>query len=161
MTIEEMFPLIMIEFERLHARLDKLENQLKLKGVLEYTPEDWEQLGEFSKSHIHAGHDSTVTITSPDIKVIGDIEVKPLKELLEEAREEAITLFSVKDPDQQCFWVNMPPEDRMKPMGLSCPCKRCSPMSCTTELKWTTAQPGYGASWTGIIPHLPGEDKCN
>lgn len=28
-----------------------------------------------------------------------------------------------------CLWNNLSPEDRMKPMGLSCPCPRCSPYS--------------------------------
>lgn len=26
----------------------------------------------------------------------------------------------------KCLWDNIPIEDRMKPMGLSCPCRKCS-----------------------------------
>lgn len=28
--------------------------------------------------------------------------------------------------DTKCLWDNIPVEDRMKPMGLSCPCAKCS-----------------------------------
>lgn len=27
----------------------------------------------------------------------------------------------------ECLWEKMSPEDRMKPMGLSCPCPKCTP----------------------------------
>lgn len=28
-----------------------------------------------------------------------------------------------------CFFENLSPEDRNKPMGISCPCSKCSPYS--------------------------------
>ena len=28
--------------------------------------------------------------------------------------------------DTKCLWDSIPVEDRMKPMGLSCPCRKCS-----------------------------------
>lgn len=28
-----------------------------------------------------------------------------------------------------CYFDNLSPEDRMKPMGISCPCPKCSPYS--------------------------------
>lgn len=28
--------------------------------------------------------------------------------------------------DTKCLWESIPVEDRMKPMGLSCPCNKCS-----------------------------------
>lgn len=28
--------------------------------------------------------------------------------------------------DTKCIWDSIPVEDRMKPMGLSCPCRKCS-----------------------------------
>lgn len=28
--------------------------------------------------------------------------------------------------DTKCLWDNIPVEDRYKPMGLSCPCAKCS-----------------------------------
>ncbi len=28
--------------------------------------------------------------------------------------------------DTKCLWDSIPVEDRMKPMGLSCPCRNCS-----------------------------------
>lgn len=38
-------------------------------------------------------------------------------------------LKSFKVPEQKCYFDSLSPEDRMKPMGISCPCKRCSPHS--------------------------------
>lgn len=32
--------------------------------------------------------------------------------------------FKIKDT--KCLWDSIPIEDRMKPMGLSCPCRKCS-----------------------------------
>lgn len=32
-------------------------------------------------------------------------------------------------PKTKCLWDSIPGEDRMKPMGLSCPCRKCSPYS--------------------------------
>lgn len=29
-------------------------------------------------------------------------------------------------PEIKCMWDSIPVEDRMKPMGLSCPCRKCS-----------------------------------
>jgi len=29
-------------------------------------------------------------------------------------------------PETKCLWDSIPVEDRMKPMGLSCPCRKCS-----------------------------------
>jgi hypothetical protein len=29
-------------------------------------------------------------------------------------------------PETKCLWDSIPIEDRMKPMGLSCPCRKCS-----------------------------------
>lgn len=29
-------------------------------------------------------------------------------------------------PETKCIWDSIPVEDRMKPMGLSCPCRKCS-----------------------------------
>ena len=29
--------------------------------------------------------------------------------------------------DTKCLWESIPVEDRMKPMGLSCGCRRCTP----------------------------------
>lgn len=29
-------------------------------------------------------------------------------------------------PETKCMWDSIPVEDRMKPMGLSCPCRKCS-----------------------------------
>lgn len=29
--------------------------------------------------------------------------------------------------DTKCLWDSIPVEDRMKPMGLSCVCRRCTP----------------------------------
>lgn len=31
--------------------------------------------------------------------------------------------------EQQCFFDSLPPEDRTKPMSISCPCRKCSPYS--------------------------------
>lgn len=28
--------------------------------------------------------------------------------------------------ETKCLWDSIPVEDRMKPMGLSCPCRKCS-----------------------------------
>jgi hypothetical protein len=28
--------------------------------------------------------------------------------------------------ETNCLWESIPVEDRMKPMGLSCPCRKCS-----------------------------------
>lgn len=28
--------------------------------------------------------------------------------------------------ETKCLWDNIPAEDRYKPMGLSCPCRKCS-----------------------------------
>lgn len=28
--------------------------------------------------------------------------------------------------DTKCLWESIPVEDRMKPTGLSCPCRKCS-----------------------------------
>lgn len=29
-------------------------------------------------------------------------------------------------PETKCLWDSIPVEDRMKPIGLSCPCRKCS-----------------------------------
>lgn len=29
-------------------------------------------------------------------------------------------------PETKCLWDSIPVEHRMKPMGLSCPCRKCS-----------------------------------
>lgn len=31
--------------------------------------------------------------------------------------------------ERKCFFDNLSPEERMKPMSVSCPCPRCSPYS--------------------------------
>lgn len=31
-----------------------------------------------------------------------------------------------KDLQTKCLWGSIPVEDRYKPMGLSCPCRKCS-----------------------------------
>ena len=31
--------------------------------------------------------------------------------------------------ERKCFFDNLSPEDRMKPMGVSCPCPKCAPYS--------------------------------
>lgn len=31
--------------------------------------------------------------------------------------------------ERKCFFDNLSPEDRMKPMGVSCPCPKCTPYS--------------------------------
>lgn len=33
------------------------------------------------------------------------------------------------DPMCECLWDSMPESDKNKPMGLSCPCPKCSPYS--------------------------------
>lgn len=30
-------------------------------------------------------------------------------------------------PEIKCMWDSIPVENRMKPIGLSCPCRKCSP----------------------------------
>lgn len=43
---------------------------------------------------------------------------------------EAVKRFNeylTKSP--RCFFQNLSPEDRNKPMGISCPCNKCSPYS--------------------------------
>lgn len=35
-------------------------------------------------------------------------------------------------PHQRCVWDSIPEEDRGKPMGISCPCPRCSAYSMAT-----------------------------
>ena len=32
-----------------------------------------------------------------------------------------------KVPEQKCYFDSLSPEDRMKPMSISCNCSRCSP----------------------------------
>ena len=34
--------------------------------------------------------------------------------------------FKLWDMETKCLWDSIPVEDRMKPMGLSCPCRKCS-----------------------------------
>jgi hypothetical protein len=41
------FSEIMIAIEKLSAKIDNFEAQLKLKGVINYTDEDWENLNHF------------------------------------------------------------------------------------------------------------------
>ena len=38
-----------------------------------------------------------------------------------------VTYTSDRSVGQGCLWDQLSPEDRGKPMGLSCPCPRCSP----------------------------------
>lgn len=39
----------------------------------------------------------------------------------------------------KCFFDNLSPEDRMKPMSVSCPCPKCSPYSMGGSLQSTSA----------------------
>lgn len=33
----------------------------------------------------------------------------------------------IGDNQQPCYWDNIPEKDRLQPIGLSCPCPKCSP----------------------------------
>jgi hypothetical protein len=123
MNIDEIYTNIMIEFERLHARLDKIENP-----TTNVTISPVEIKGSPSYDEI--------------IKALEkDYGKQPLPKVWYDSKTQSI------GSDEQCFWVNMSLEDRMKPMSLSCPCKRCSPMSCS--------------SGVGSIGTPPGVDKLN
>lgn len=41
-------------------------------------------------------------------------------------------VFNLDSTKTDCLFDKLSPEDRMKPMGISCPCKRCSPFSLNT-----------------------------
>jgi hypothetical protein len=46
--------------------------------------------------------------------------------------------------DTKCIWENMSAEDRMKPMGLSCPCIKCSAYCLT---RGSLSDPGFVQQW--------------
>lgn len=45
--------------------------------------------------------------------------------------EDKLRLLEVATGGVKCVFESLSPEDRMKPMGISCPCKRCTPHSLT------------------------------
>lgn len=61
-------------------------------------------------------------------------ELKQLRKEMEEsvARYKRFGWLSQEQPkyditcETKCLWEGIPVEDRMKPMGLSCSCKKCS-----------------------------------
>lgn len=84
--------------QTLEERMQSIENQLK-----EIRKELEESLARYNISY----KQSQYPFTNGDISkfrsgAIGDI------------------------PETKCLWDSIPVEDRMKPMGLSCPCRKCS-----------------------------------
>jgi len=61
-------------------------------------------------------------------------ELKQLRKEMEEsvARYKRFGWLSEEQPnyyityETKCLWDSIPVEERMKPMGLSCPCRKCS-----------------------------------
>lgn len=53
-------------------------------------------------------------------------EEELLRRMREIAQRNSITMLM---PERKCLFESLRPEDRMKPMGLSCPCPKCTPYS--------------------------------
>lgn len=57
-------------------------------------------------------------------------ELKQIRKELEESllryKNPIISPDVLKLKDSKCLWDSIPVEDRYKPMGLSCPCRKCS-----------------------------------
>jgi len=63
--------------------------------------------------------------TQPSAKDLADIA---FDKILEEIKVEPVIVDTFPQPynGDQCMWDNIRPEDRNKPMGICCPCKKCS-----------------------------------
>jgi len=52
-----------------------------------------------------------------------------------------------REPEQKCYFESLSPEDRMKPLSISCSCKRCSPFSMSSG----SIQSVSSDAWTNTI----------
>jgi len=96
---------LMLKLEKLEEKIGRLEKILLSDPTKEksITPKDFSNFLEFHK-------EKTV-----DFKNFGSFH-----------------LGAVADSEETkygCIWENLREEDRTKPMGISCPCKKCSAYS--------------------------------
>ena len=53
-----------------------------------------------------------------------------LDEVRRDAYEQLVQALERRNSGEtKCFFETLSPEDRNKPMGISCPCRKCSPYS--------------------------------
>lgn len=117
----EMYQSLMLEFAKLEERLDKLQKGIdEIKGN-KYIPY---QSQDPNKPYY-----------------------KPIQEFWKEATERQFGKeYGTKDSYKEipCYFDNIPPEDRNKPMSISCPCRKCSPYALSSG---SLSDGGLGQIW--------------
>ena len=63
--------------------------------------------------------------------VCPNADTNSLEKIHTECKKSYYKIFDIlrKETESECVWDTLSPEDRNKPIGLSCPCKKCSPWS--------------------------------
>lgn len=117
----EQYTNIMIEFERLHARIDELEKSVA-SPVYNVTVDH--RNSEQSRLQEILDEDKTEKPTQALLDLMSGKCGGWERAKLGEGNFDGPQPVSVVS--SRCLWDNLSPEDRMKPMGLSCPCNKCS-----------------------------------
>lgn len=116
----EQYSNMMIAFAKLEAKIDSLEQEIKVLNAYvdtqlknKYYGTDVVVTGDVKPEHLSNFWNED---RLREFDCIGDNSVPP-KPFFNVEKEENVIL---------CIWETLLPEQRTKPMGLVCPCKKCT-----------------------------------
>ena len=80
---------------------------------------------ELSRQAISAQR-ARLDVCCPPVTIAGD----PCDDEVRKDVEQILQALERRDSGEtKCFFETLSPEDRYKPIGISCPCRKCSPYS--------------------------------
>lgn len=112
----EQYSNMMIAFAKLEAKIDSLEQEIKVLNAYVDT--------QLKNKYYGA-----------EVVVTEDIKPEHLSNFWNEKGETEVKFKNFGSfhlgatLDDNCIWETIPAEQRTKPMGLVCPCKKCTPYS--------------------------------